>query len=108
MPTGLLPVTEGADGSLTGNAAYVMDKPGIPCSGSTALHWDFQDYVRFQPEGNQSIFVTLATVNWHIYATAGLSNSVYVLTSIPAGFVDPAYTDSSQFPCWTNVATGSH
>ncbi|MGO8926992.1 MAG: hypothetical protein ACLQU3_08905, partial [Limisphaerales bacterium] len=107
-PSGLLPVVEGANGSQSGNAAYITDNPGVLCNGSTALHLDFQDYIRFQPEGNQAIFVTLATVNWHIYATAGLSNSVYVLTSNPVGYADPAYTDSSQFPCWTNVATGSH
>jgi len=101
-------VAAGANGSRTGNAAYIADRPRITCDGNTAIHLSFEDYVRFQPVGNNSIFVTLATVNWHIYATEGLTNSVYVLTSNPDGYTDPAPTDSSQFPYCTNLVTGTH
>jgi hypothetical protein len=106
-PTGFIPVIANADASLTNNLAFIFDEPGIDCTSATALHWDFKDYIRFCPGSpGPNIFVTLGMMNWHIYATAGLSNSVYVLTSSPDGGADSSYTDSTDQPQWINIATG--
>jgi hypothetical protein len=107
-PSGLLPVTPRAPASGTNNAVYVADRPGISCVGNTSMHLDFKDYIRFRPVPGPSIAVTLAEVNWHIYATAGVSNSVYVLTSPVGRYTDYSYTDSSRFAYITNIVVGTN
>jgi hypothetical protein len=98
-----LSLTDVAAGAGT-NCVFVHDEPSIGCSGDTAMHVAFIDYVRFCPGSeNPNIFVTLGTASWHIYATAGVSNSVCVLTSEPNGYIDPNITDSQAFPRWTNI-----
>jgi hypothetical protein len=102
-----MPVYAGANANDTNspynNLTVMADDPSISCSNNTVIHKDFKDFIRFQPTGGNSIFVTLGTLNWHIYASASLSNSVYFLTSTPNGNADTNVIDSIDFPQWTNT-----
>lgn len=100
---GLIPVIAGAQGAFDHNIAVLGDVPGINCHGHTEMHLAFADYIRFQPNQSGSIFVTLGKVNWHIYATANSATNGYVLGGPPDGAIDPSYTDSQEFPRWTNI-----
>ncbi len=101
--SGLLPVIAGANGSFSNNIAVLADIPNINCSGHTEIHLAFADYIRFRPNAPNSIFVTLGIVNWHLNATAIPSTNGYVLAGTPDGAVDSNYTDSQQFPSWTQI-----
>jgi hypothetical protein len=97
-------VIAGADASNNPNYnwAGLGDDPSIPCSGTTVIHKDFRDYVRFSPSGSGNIFVTLGTLNWHVYATAELGTNGYFLTSTNAS-ADPTVSGSTDFPYWTHT-----
>ena len=98
-PEGLLPVVANSGGGVgANNYVGLSDRPRILCNGDTALHWDFKDYIRFHPDGENSVYVTLGIVHWHAYGSAGLSNGSYVLTSASEGDTDEAIDPSSEFP----------
>jgi hypothetical protein len=56
--------------------------------------------------GGGSIYVTLGTFNWHIHATADITTSdSYGLVGAPDGDIDCYFSDSQQFPSWTQIVT---
>lgn len=99
----LVPVIAGSapSGSPPTDLTGIADGPYIDCDGTSAIHKDFTDYVRFQP-GTGGIFVTLGIVNWHVYATAAQDGTNYTLTYTNTA-IDPGVTSSSDFPMWTNI-----
>ena len=58
----------------------------------------FKDYVRFKPDGDDSIFVTLGIVSWYMDGYACLPSSVTQDDLPPA----TGPVDSTAFPLWTN------
>ena len=107
--SGFTNVYAGGQGTSSNNLASFEDVPAINCNGNTAIHLDFVDYIRFRPNaGISNLFVTLGIVNWHVYATAGLSNGIYVLTATPDAHIDATFTDSQIFPQFTNTARNIH
>jgi hypothetical protein len=62
----------------------------------------FQDFVRFRPDGEGSIWVTIARIDWSWSASATSENNW-----TPSGTVDgPRLFDDYTFPFWLNVVTG--
>ena len=68
--------------------------PFNPCANMIA---NFTDYVRFEPSGG--IFVTLATVNWHMNGHACIIGGIQPNDLPPA---DGPH-DSDAFPLWDDV-----
>ena len=60
---------------------------------------NFTDYIRYEPVGDGSIFVTLATVDWHMNGIASPLLPIYPDDLPPAS--DPVNSDA--FPLWDNI-----
>jgi len=98
----LVPVIRDAPPSVTNNWAILGDSPSIRCAGTTEIHKDYRDFVRFSPSGGDSIFVTLGIVNWHVYATAVPSGNNFTLISTNCA-IDLDYTDWQDPPQWEKI-----
>jgi hypothetical protein len=73
---------------------HFLDTPNAP---TLSMNLTFQDYLVFQPAGNNSIFVTIATNGWFANASVSLSGVITPASLQPAS--DPV--DSDVFPTWT-------
>jgi len=72
-----------------------LDTPQAP---ALSLNLTFKNYLVFQPSGNNSIFVTIATNGWYVNASYSLISDVTTPTNLaPAS--SPANSD--EFPIWT-------
>ncbi len=67
-----------------------------------------RDFVRFKPDGDGSIYVTLGIVTWDAIGTAEIDSwGDWILTTDVSP--DPSGPDSSdEFPKWTQTIGGSH
>ncbi len=104
--------------SFVGDAFWLADEPQVPLSGNKPeMHWNFEDYVRFKPSGNDNIIVTIGTNTWHVYAASelvpvpGETYSDYF--PLPPPFHGPAdpgeaqfdsgLVDDNRFPLWPRI-----
>jgi hypothetical protein len=71
--------------------------PGSPIN--IRLWGQFQDYIRFQPSGTNSIFVTLGTNGWSMEGEATVTSGI--VTNYTPAPSNPSASD--QFPVWTSV-----
>jgi hypothetical protein len=81
------------------NASRIYDTPGQTLGTLEADytgHW--KDYVRFTPDGNNSIPITLGRIDWDWAATA-LATPHWHITS--DGVNGPVQHDDDSFPTWT-------
>lgn len=83
------------------------DGPGNPVGYSLAESHDiFKTYLRFRPNGDDSIWVTLGRVDWSWQATAScptgspLSWENWSITS--SNITGPVYFDDTTIPFWTD------
>jgi hypothetical protein len=81
-------------------ALRFLDSPSAP---TTSLNLTFKDYLRFQPSGNNSIFVTLATNGWSVNASVNPLTGTLTPTNIPPA-IQPV--DSDEFPVWYAYRSG--
>jgi hypothetical protein len=91
------------DGRNSGMDAFV-DSPGYQRGWSqTTAEMQFQDYIRFRPYGEDSIWVTLGRVDW---SWAGSESSATGRT--PTGTVSgPTLMESHSFPVWSATVSGT-
>ena len=61
----------------------------------------FQSYIRFRPDGVNSIAVTLGLVSWGWSGRADETGGQWTLTSSSTN--GPSLTESSAFPYWEKV-----
>jgi hypothetical protein len=73
-----------------------QDSPSAP---TTSLDLTFMDYLRFQPSGNSSIYVTIATNGWSVNASVNPLTGALTPTNIPPANIP---VSSDLFPVWTN------
>lgn len=88
------------------SSLYFMDGPAIPCLlWSASVSDEFQDYIRYRPEGADSIWVTIGRVDWNWGADA--STLLYLWTSgwmIDWGIWDwEGPYDVDSFPSWNGI-----
>jgi len=103
---------------FTGNTFRFADEPTSTCSGNgTIMHYNFNTYLRFKPDGDGSIYITLGVIMWHDYAQTTLTfnpstgNMDYTpFSPRPRGPAIPGEAQwdsgllgSEAFPCWTNI-----
>jgi len=104
--------------AFVGDAFWFGDEPHVPLSGNRPeMHWNFEDYIRYKPNGSGSIFVTLAKVTWHAYAASELvlvpDKTYSDYFPLPPPFRGPAdpgeaqfdsgLVDDDAFPRWTRI-----
>ena len=79
-----------------------LDTPTAPATPCVDMDIQFKDYLRFQPAGDGSIFITIAINGWHVNASACL------LTGISGSDAPPATApvDSDEFPLWNTYRSG--
>ena len=77
-----------------------QDDPGAP---TYSMNLDFQDYLRFQPSGDGSIFVTIGKNGWSVNADYSVLSGIFTPTNIP-----PATrpVDNDEFPKWNTYRSG--
>jgi hypothetical protein len=63
----------------------------------------FQDYLVFQPVGQNSFFVTLATNGWSVNASVNLLTGVLTPSNIPPALIP---MPSDVFPYWDEYRPG--
>jgi hypothetical protein len=62
---------------------------------------EFKDYFRFQPNGANSIYVTIETNGW--FVNASHSSGTFTPANIPPA-ISPV--DSDEFPVWSTYHSG--
>jgi hypothetical protein len=77
-----------------------QDTPSAP---TTSLNLTFQDYLVFQPVGQNSIFVTLATNGWSVNASVNPLTGVLTPSNISPAIIP---VDSDVFPYWNEYRPG--
>jgi hypothetical protein len=91
---------------LPGSESWLnfSDMPGVPVGRTFITIEDyFQDYVRFKPDGEDSIWITIARVDWSWFGSATSANGWVP----PSGSVEPPVKlDDDTFPFWLDVARG--
>jgi len=81
----------------------LVDNPQTIWLPYVEMYGDFQDYLRFKPAGDGSIWVSLAMITWHAYGYADAVSGIEITNLPPAD--DPIDTDA--FPVWDyNVPIG--
>ncbi len=81
----------------------VSDTPSSPLAGQIFLnrHDRFKTYLMYQPNGANSIWVTLAAVEWYWKGAAGLDNTgTWVIVGKSGSSTNPASYDSIHLPEW--------
>jgi hypothetical protein len=88
-----------------GGVTGIADGPGETWLTPNIVNLSARDFVRFQPDGDGSIYVTLGIVTWDTVGTAEqsfLGNWSITTDTTP----DPSGPDSSdEFPVWTQSIT---
>jgi hypothetical protein len=81
-----------------------IDAPGVWTGRTYITIQDcFQDYVRFLPDGADSIWITIARIDWSWLGSATSDNGWIP----PSGSVaTPAEFDDSTFPFWLDILSG--
>lgn len=81
-----------------------IDGPG-ELTGRTyiAIQEGFQDYVRFKPDGADSIWITIQRIDWSWVGSATADNGWFPVSGSVAS---PVAFDDSTFPFWLDVISG--
>jgi hypothetical protein len=92
-------------GSWSRNFVPFDDKPSADLANvnsSTAIDLSYKTYLRFMPDGDNNIFVTLRLVTWGVSASATRTGGVWTVDpgSSPSG---PTDSDSDAPPIWTET-----
>ena len=83
--------------TLVDGPSEIWDSPNI-------VNISAQDFIRFQPDGNNSIWVTLGIVTWDAVGTAEQSTSGGGWDLTTDVSPDPSGPDNSDtFPIWTST-----
>lgn len=80
-----------------------LDAPGVPlvfgASSFASIDFHAKAYLRFKPNGESSIWVTLARYDWKYQCSATkLNTGPYSVTHIPTS--DPDFNHDVAFPYW--------
>jgi len=80
------------------------DMPGVPVGRTFITIQDsFEDYIRFKPDGADSIWITIARIDWSWLGIATDSNDWVP----PSGnVVPPIEFEDDGFPFWLDVTYG--
>ena len=91
-----------ADGS------WLIQQTDHPGSGlmmsETSVNDQFKDYFQYLPPGNDSITVTLGSVEWSWGFIAQYTNNSWTVT--PSNLSSGSYQDDDTFPEWTGIVPG--
>jgi hypothetical protein len=83
------------------NKVTLIDGPGIDvASWRTGLvKGIFKDYIRFKPNGNNNIYVTLAKTDWSMWGEWSGARGIFQNSTPEA----PHPVDSDEIPTWNNT-----
>jgi hypothetical protein len=91
-----------ATNSASFHVTTLDDHPNAPATPCVTMKANFTDYLRFQPVGDGSIFVTIATNGWYMDGAACLISGVSSDNLPPAS----SPVDNDDFPLWSNYRPG--
>jgi hypothetical protein len=82
---------------------HVLNFQDSPTAPTTSMDLDFEDYLRFKPSGDNSIFVTIGKNGWSVDASYNPITGVFTPSNI-----SPATrpVDSDEFPRWDTLRPG--
>jgi hypothetical protein len=84
--------------------AFFFDAPQVPLSilaTTTKMHWSYRTYLRFKPDGDGSIFVTLRLATWGLDASASYSGGWNIDSGSSCS--GPSDSDNTDFPVWMQI-----
>ncbi len=99
--TNLIQITNIAPNEESNQGSQIYDTPGQTLGTIEADYTGYwKDYVRFTPDGSDSIAVTIGRIDWNWAATA-LATPHWHITSDPSGVNGPSTNADDSFPTWT-------
>jgi hypothetical protein len=90
---------------------YLHDGPELPSSwpyfyNVADAQDDFHDYVRFRPDGSDSIPITIGRIDWGWHGKATKSGGAWSLV-ISTNYINQPDTSDDSVPTWTDVYHGT-
>lgn len=81
--------------------SFFYDSPSVTLASHVNMSWSFKTYLRFKPDGDDNIFVTLRLVTWSVDAEADFNGTWSLLSGSSTS--GPDDSNNNAFPKWSNV-----